>query len=117
LKKNVFESKVKEGFDMSLQYSIYEEGVQASSEVASELSRLLTAFVKPLMEHLHQSLDLRLVHTFVATLHGLLQWRHRNHGLLLSELGGYLASPAHAKARTKRLSNLLHSRHQAVIAD
>jgi hypothetical protein len=50
-----------------------------------------------------------LVHTFLATLHVLQQWRHRNHGLLLSELGGYLASPAHAPAGTKRLSNLLHS--------
>jgi hypothetical protein len=69
---------------MSLQYSIYDEGVQASSEGASELSRLLTAFVKPLVAHLHQSLDLRLVHTFLATLHVLLQWRHRNHGLLLA---------------------------------
>lgn len=94
---------------MALQYSIYDEGVQACSEVASEVSYLLRAFVKPLVAHLHQSLDLRLVHTFLATLHGLLQWRHRNHGLRLSELGGYLASPAPAPAGTQRLSNLLHS--------
>jgi len=94
---------------MSLQYSLYDEGVQASSEVASELSHLLTAFVKPLAAQVHQSLDLRLVHSCVATLQVLLHWRHRNHGLLLSELGGYLASPAHAPAGTKRLSNLFHS--------
>ena len=40
----------------------------------------------------------------------LLQVRHRACGLLLSELGGYLATPAHAPAGTKRLSNLLRSR-------
>jgi hypothetical protein len=108
-KKNVLESKAKEGFDMSLQYSIYDEGVQASSHVANALSHLLITFVKPLVAQLHQALDLRLVHTFLATLHVLLQCRHRNHGLLLSELGGYLASPEHAPAGTKRLSNLLHS--------
>lgn len=94
---------------MSLQYSIFDEGVQASPHVATELSRLLTTFVKPLVAHLHQSLDLRLVQTFVATLHVLLAFRHRNNGLLLSELGAYLASPDHAPAGTKRLSNLLRS--------
>ena len=94
---------------MSLQYSIFDEGVQASPHVAHELSRLLTTFVKPLVAHLHQSLDLRLVHTFVATLHVLLAFRHRNNGLLLSELGAYLVSPEHAPAGTKRLSNLWRS--------
>ena len=52
---------------------------------------------------------MRLVHTFLATRHVLLEFRHRNKGLLLSELGAYLASPDHAKARTKRLSNLVRS--------
>jgi hypothetical protein len=108
-KKNILKSKIKEEFDMSLQYSIYDEGVQASPYVAKDLSHQLSAFVKPLLVHLHQSLDLRLIHTFLATLHVLLQWRHRNNGLLLSELGAYLASPAHAPAGTKRVSNLLHS--------
>ena len=35
--------------------------------------------------------------------------RHRNHGLLLSELGGYLLGPERCCAGTKRISNLLHS--------
>jgi hypothetical protein len=69
---------------MSLQYSIYDEGVQASPHGAGELSHLLPARVKPLVAHLHPSLDLRLVHTFLATLQVLVQWRHRNHGLLLA---------------------------------
>jgi hypothetical protein len=50
-----------------------------------------------------------VVHTFLATLHVLLEFRHRNNGLLLSELGAYLTSPDHAPAGTKRLSNLVRS--------
>jgi len=39
----------------------------------------------------------------------ILTFRDRVNGLLLSELGGYLLSPDHAPAGTKRLSNLLHA--------
>jgi hypothetical protein len=35
--------------------------------------------------------------------------RHRNQGLLLSELGGHLMPPSQAPAGTKRLSRLLLS--------
>ena len=35
--------------------------------------------------------------------------RHRNNGLLLSELGGYLLGTEHCQAGTKRISHLLHS--------
>jgi len=108
-KKNTLKSKAKEGSDLSFQYSIFEEGVQASAEVSQQLSALLTRFVHPLLTELARSLDLRLVQTFVRTLHVLLEFRHRNNGLLLSELGAYLATPAHAPAGTKRLSNLLHA--------
>ena len=45
--------------------------------------------------------------TFRATIAVFLQFRHRAHGLLLSELGAYLLSPQQAPAGTKRLSNLL----------
>ena len=44
-----------------------------------------------------------------ATLVAIVQWRNRNHGLLLLELGAYLLTPEHAPAGTKRLSNLLRS--------
>ena len=63
----------------------------------------------PLLLRLESLLDLRLVHTFLATLHVLLEFRQRNNGLRLSELGASLASPDHAPAGTKRLSNLLRS--------
>src|SRR5689334_17241506 len=94
---------------MSSEYSISGEGLQASPVVAKLLSRQLTACVQPLLTWLDALVDLRLVQTFLATLHVLLEFRHRNNGLLLSELGAYLASPDHAPAGTKRLSNLLHS--------
>jgi hypothetical protein len=50
-----------------------------------------------------------LVQRFLATLPVLVEFRHRNNGLLLSELGAYLATPDHAPAGTKRLSNLLRA--------
>jgi hypothetical protein len=73
---------------MSSQYSIVDDGVQASAEEASQLSHALTAFVHPLLTKLTARLDVRLVQTFAATLHVLLQFRHRHNGLLSSELGG-----------------------------
>jgi hypothetical protein len=48
----------------------------------------------------------------------ILAFRHRAHGLLLSELGAYLTGPAHAPAGTKRLSTLLRSsRWQAALVE
>src|SRR5205807_2094344 len=61
------------------------------------------------LSRLNARIDLRLVQTFLATLHVLVTFRHRNNGLLLSELGAYLATPDHAPAGTKRLSNLLRA--------
>jgi len=45
-----------------------------------------------------RTLDQRLVSTFLATLIAIVQWRNRAHGLLLSELGAYLLTPAPAPA-------------------
>jgi hypothetical protein len=39
----------------------------------------------------------------------ILMHRHRNHGLLLSELGGHLLGADHGRAGTKRISSLVHS--------
>gem|GEM_PF-1451877 len=84
-------------------------GIQASPQVATALYARLTIFLFPFLLALDADLDRRLVQTFVATLDAILRWRNRPHGLLLSELGGYLSSPSHAPAGTKRLSNLLRS--------
>jgi hypothetical protein len=54
-------------------------------------------------------LDIRLVQTAIDLVQAILTHRHRPLGLLLSELGGYLLSPAQAPAGAKRISNLIHA--------
>ena len=80
-----------------------------SALLAQRTHKRLVAFVWPLLTLLNQQLDVRLVRTFLASLHGIVLWRNRAHGLLLSELGAFIASPDHAPAGTKRLSRLLAS--------
>jgi hypothetical protein len=82
---------------------------QAHQTQARLVADLCFIFLKPLLSKLNQSLDRRLVHTFLETILVLIIHRHRNLGLVLSELGGYLATPSHAPAGTKRLSRLLRS--------
>lgn len=81
----------------------------SSRQAARRLSQQLEIFVWPLLVELDALLDKRLVRTFFATLQAIVQLRHRQCGLLLSELGGYILSPAQAPAGTKRLSSLLRS--------
>jgi len=91
---------------------------QASSHQSAVLTDLCYRFVRPLLQELHQHLDRRLVETALNLVQIMVMHRHRNHGLLLSELGGYLLGAAHAPAGTKRIENLLHSPHwsaQAVL--
>ena len=83
--------------------------VQGHRSHARLVADLCYSFLKPLLSQLNQELDRRLVHTFLETILVLIVHRHRNQGLVLSELGGYLASPSHAPAGTKRLSRLLRS--------
>jgi hypothetical protein len=94
---------------MQPQYPTAPTDVQASPDMAQHLASQLEAFLQPLLLWLDTTLDKRLVRTFLHTVQAILQFRHRAHGLLLSELGAYLLSPAQAPAGTKRLSNLLHS--------
>jgi hypothetical protein len=83
---------------------------QASQYQSDVLAELCYRFVRPLLRELHANMDRRLVHTFMDLLAVIVMHRHRNQGLLLSELGGYLLGAEHAPAGTKRISNLLHSR-------
>ena len=69
----------------------------------------LQMFVEPLLVRMDECLDKRLVRTFLRALEAIITFRHSAYGLLLSELGGYILSAAHAPAGTKRLSNLLRS--------
>lgn len=74
-----------------------------------QLETQLLIFLGEFLCQLNHRLDRRLVRTFVGTMMGILCHRHRQNGLLLSELGAYLLGPEHCRAGTKRLSKLLHS--------
>lgn len=82
---------------------------QEAERHSTQLADACYQFLRPLLCELHTYLDRRLVLNFLGLVVALLRWRHRQSGLLLSELGGYLLSPAQAPAGTKRLSRLLHS--------
>jgi hypothetical protein len=83
---------------------------QESWAAACTYRERLQQFLAPLLQELDKQLDRRLVRTFADTIEALVRFRDRARGLLLSELGAQLLSPAHAPAGTKRLSNLLRSR-------
>ena len=78
-------------------------------ETAFSMQQHLLTFLAPLLLELNRLLDRRLVRTFAQLVAVIIQFRHADHGLLLSELGGYLLSPDKAPAGTKRISNLLRS--------
>ena len=82
---------------------------QASAQQAEVLSELCYRFVRPVLGRLSQELDRRLVQTLLDLLQVIVIHRHRQHGLVLTELGGQLLAPAHAPAGTKRIARLLHS--------
>lgn len=71
----------------------------------------LTQFTLSIVDELTTLMDVRLVRTFSQLLVTLLRFRHRNNGLLLSELGEHLLSARQAPAGTKRISNLLRCPH------
>lgn len=82
------------------------QGYQAYS---AYLGDRMYEFLRSLLIELDFHLDRRLVETLLGLVMVLVAHRHRNHGLVLSELGGYLLPPEHAPAGTKRISNLLRS--------
>ena len=78
-------------------------------EKSKMLEEKLVKMLWPVLVELDQKMDRRLVMTFLGVLMAILRHRHRNQGLVLSELGGYLLEPEHCQAGTKRISTLLHS--------
>ena len=81
----------------------------AGWEQGQELANLLQSFISPLEVWLDRQVDRRLVRTLFLALVAIVRLRHSRSGLLLSELGAHILSPAQAPAGTKRLSNLLRS--------
>jgi hypothetical protein len=84
-------------------------GMQASPGLSLALAHRLETFLAPLLLTLDATLDKRLVRTLQQLVAVMISFRHPTQGLLLSELGAYLLTPAHAPAGTKRISNLLRS--------
>jgi hypothetical protein len=95
------------GRDFSMNYDEKQPQVQAKA-LSQDITKRLEAYVAPLLTSLHVVLDQRLVRTFLGLIEVIISFRGYRHGLLLSELGGYLMPPGQAPAGTKRLSNLLH---------
>lgn len=83
-------------------------------EKSGEVERQLVKLLWPILASLNQRLDRRLVNTFLGLVMAIIVHRHRNNGLLLSELGGYLLGAEHGRAGTKRISNLVHSEKWSV---
>jgi hypothetical protein len=66
-------------------------------------------FLGPLVCEIHETVDKRPVRTLVQAVEAILAFRDHNHGLLLSELGGYLDALGQGGG-TKRLGTLIHHR-------
>lgn len=66
-------------------------------------------FLKPFLEDLHRKVDRRLVKTCLDLVLVILMHRHRNHGLLLSELGDHLLGGERGPAGVKRIASVVHS--------
>ena len=62
-------------------------------EKSGAIEEKLYEFLQPLLKELNTRLDRRLVCTFLGLVIAIMQHRHRNHGLLLSELGAYVVDP------------------------
>jgi hypothetical protein len=92
-----------------MEHTAKPEGLQVSTELSMVCEGCLEQFLAPLLLYLDQFLDKRLVRTLAQLVRVIIVFRHNRQGLLLSELGGYLLSPAHAPAGAKRISNLRYS--------
>ncbi|HSM70224.1 MAG TPA: transposase, partial [Anaerolineales bacterium] len=78
-------------------------------ERSRQLEEQLVTLLWPLLVKLNEKLDRRLVNTLLGLVMAIVIHRHRNNGLLLSELGSYLLGAERSCAGTKRISNLVHS--------
>lgn len=63
--------------------------------LSREAEQKLVRFLSPLLHNLNTQLDRRLVKNFMGLVMAIMQHRHRNHGLLLRELGGFLLGSEH----------------------
>jgi hypothetical protein len=74
-----------------------------------ELENRCWAYLQPVLEEMHKKVDRRLVKTVLDLVLVILMHRHRNNGLLLSELGDHLLGGERGPAGVKRIASLVHS--------
>jgi hypothetical protein len=74
-----------------------------------EMENRCWAYLQPVLEELHKKVDRRLVKTLLDLVLVILMHRHRNNGLLLSELGDHLLGGEQGPAGVKRIASLVHS--------
>ena len=67
-------------------------------------------YLQPFLEELHRKVDRRLVKTLLDLVLVMLMHRHRNSGLLLSELGDHVLGGERGPAGVKRIASLVHSK-------
>lgn len=82
---------------------------QAKKQDSREMENQCWEFLKPFLEEVHKKIDRRLVKTLLDLVLVILIHRHRNNGLLLSELGDHLLGGERGPAGVKRIASLLHS--------
>jgi len=113
----------KGGTSMLAQYAIVPYGAQAEQgkqpkrateqdarALSERFGERLLEFLWPLVEYLHEvkKVDKRPLKTLVQSVEAIVAFRDETHGLLLSELGGYLDSLQGGGGGTKRLETLIH---------
>jgi hypothetical protein len=66
-----------------------------AADLSEQLGQQLLTYLWPLLDHLHREkkVDKRPLRTLVQTVEAILAFRNEVHGLVLSELGGYLDRP------------------------
>lgn len=77
-------------------------------ERSAWFGQVFAQLLSPLLSHLQQKLDVRIIRTLVQAVEAILSFRDRSNGLLLSELGDAMDGPGGGGGGTKRLSRLIH---------
>lgn len=82
---------------------------EEKQEYSRQIEIKLVEMLWPLLNVLNEQMDRRLVSTLLGLVMAIVMHRHRNDGLLLSQLGGYLLGAEHGCAGTKRIGHMIYS--------
>lgn len=88
---------------MPLKYDTFDQQMQAGGALAQPLRD----YVKELEQSFLERLDIRYVRTFMLILVAILQHRHPEKALVMSELGSFIIGPKQTGAGVKRIANFL----------